>query len=54
MLSAMGSWEAIVPPEHGFVALSVLMVAFDAEAVQPSTIVRSLRNHGWHAATSGF
>jgi hypothetical protein len=32
----------------------LLMVAFDAEAVQPSMIVRSMRDHGWHASAHGL
>jgi hypothetical protein len=32
----------------------LMAVAFDAEEVEPSMIVRSIRNHGWHAATLGW
>ena len=32
----------------------LLMVAFDAEEVEPSMIVRSMRNHGWHASAHGL
>jgi hypothetical protein len=31
-----------------------VLVGFDAEEVVPSTIVRSICNHGWHAATFGW
>jgi hypothetical protein len=32
----------------------LMMVAFDAEEVEPSMIVRAMRNHGWHASTHGL
>jgi hypothetical protein len=31
----------------------LMAVAFDAEEVEPRTIVRSIRNQGWHAGTFG-
>jgi hypothetical protein len=31
-----------------------MLVALDAEEVVPSTIVRSICNHGWHAETFGW
>ena len=32
----------------------LMLVAFDADAVEPSTIVRSIRNHGWHDSAYGL
>jgi hypothetical protein len=32
----------------------LLMVAFDAEEVEPSMIIRAMRSHGWHAAAHGL
>jgi hypothetical protein len=32
----------------------LMAVAFDAEEVEPSMIVRSMRNHGWHPKAFGW
>jgi hypothetical protein len=32
----------------------LMLVAFDAEEVEPSAIVRSIRKHGWHASKHGL